>query len=75
MTVPTDMLFAVNAPALGLPVETSTSTSKLFRLQKGTGRGQAPFGFSDHSEARARYDRWRLKSIGLSDLGIEGVRD
>ena len=74
MTVPTDMLFAVNAPALGLPVETSTSTSKLFRLQKGTGRGQAPFGFSDHSEARARYDRWRLKSIGMRDLEVD-IRD
>lgn len=45
MTVPADMYFAVHAPALGSPTETSASYFQTIRLKKGTGRGQAPFGF------------------------------
>jgi hypothetical protein len=52
MTVPADMYFAVHAPALGSLAETSASYFKTSRLKKGTGRGLAPFGVSDDSEAR-----------------------
>ena len=45
MTVPADIFYAENAPALGRRTRTSNGCLKFTGLEKGTGRGLAPLAF------------------------------